>query len=346
MKESYLYENLKDKKVQCKTCSHGCIIAPEGFGICGVRKNVDGSLYALNYERAISLSIDPIEKKPYFHFLPGTHSLSVATVGCNLRCGNCQNWQISQLVKTDKAMLELGQSLTSQEIVDEALKNKCPSISYTYTEPTIFLEYALDTMKLAKERKIKNSWVTNGFMSDDALDLIAPYLDAANVDIKSFDDDFYGRVCGAKLYPILKNLKRMKKLGIWIEITTLVIPKFSDEEKMLGKIAKFIVEELGCGTPWHLNAFSAEISWKMQDAQDTTVQKINNAYEIGKRAGLKYVYTGNIPGNSRENTYCSNCGEIAIKRIGYSVDRMDRNGKCKNCGAGVDLFSESYSSNI
>ncbi len=338
MKESYLYKKLKDKKVQCRTCAHRCFISPEKFGICGVRKNIDGILYALNYGRAISLSIDPIEKKPYFHFLPGSHSLSIATVGCNLSCGNCQNWQISQVVKKDESMLDIGQNINPEEIVAEAIRSECPSISYTYTEPTIFLEYALDTMKLAREKKIKNSWVTNGFMSNETLDLISSYLDAANVDIKSFDDGFYRKVCGAELSPILENIKKMKTLGIWIEITTLVIPTLSDSDKMLEKIARFIVEELGDGTPWHVSAFSGEISWKMQNIPDTSAKSVNKAYEIGKEAGLKYVYTGNVLGSSHENTYCPNCGEIAVRRIGYSVDRMDLEGKCKKCGESVNLI--------
>ncbi len=337
MKESYLYKKLENNKVQCSTCSHRCFIAPENFGICGVRKNIDGKLYALNYERLISESIDPIEKKPLFHFLPGTHSLSLATVGCNFRCGNCQNWQISQLVKTDKSLLEIGQKLSPKEIVDNAIKNKCQSIAYTYTEPTIFLEYALDTMKLAKKKGIKNVWITNGFMSNETLNMIAPYLDAMNVDLKSFDDEFYKTYCGARVGPILENLKQIKKLGIWNEVTTLIIPNLSDNEKMLENIAKFIFNELGSGTPWHVTAFSGAISWKMRDIPDTSVEIIHKAYKIGKKTGLKYVYAGNIPGNSKENTYCPKCNELAIERIGFYIKRFDKKGKCAKCGESLDI---------
>jgi pyruvate formate lyase activating enzyme len=297
MRESYLYKKLENKKVQCQTCAHKCIVAENNFGICGVRKNIDGKLYALNYGKAISESIDPIEKKPLFHFLPGTNSLSIATVGCNLRCGNCQNWQISQLVKTDKSFLEMGENLSPEKIVADAIKNKCPSIAYTYTEPTIFfifLEYALDTMKLAKEKNIKNIWVTNGFMSNETLALITPYLDAANVDLKSFDDEFYKTHCGAKVGPVLENLEKIKKAGIWLEVTTLIIPTLTDDKKMLENIAKFIFDKLGNETPWHVSAFSGAISYKMQNIPDTPVEKIYQAREIGKKAGLKYVYTGNI----------------------------------------------------
>jgi len=338
MKESYLYRKLENNKVQCNTCSQRCIITPEKFGICGVRKNINGKLYALNYEKLISESIDPIEKKPLFHFLPGTHSLSIATVGCNFRCDNCQNWQISQLVKTDKSMLEVGQNMSPEEVVKDAIKNKCQSIAYTYTEPTIFLEYALDTMKLAKKEGIKNIWITNGFMSSETLDLIAPYLDAINIDLKSFDDKFYKTYCGAKIDIVLENLKKIKKLGIWNEVTTLLIPTLSDNEKMLGHIAKFIFNELGSKTPWHVTAFSGALSWKMQNISDTSIEKINKAYNIGKQVGLKYVYAGNILGNSKENTYCPKCNELGIERIGFYIKRFDKNGKCAKCGENLDII--------
>jgi pyruvate formate lyase activating enzyme len=338
MKESYSYEQLEDKRVHCSTCAQRCFILPEKFGFCSVRKNIDGKLYALNYGKVISKSIDPIEKKPLFHFLPGTTSLSFASVGCNLRCGNCQNWQISQTVKSDRTMLEAGDEMMPEEIVNSALKNSCPSISYTYTEPTIFLEFALDVMKISHRRNIKNVWVSNGFMTDETLDLIIPYLDAINVDIKSFDDNFYGKYCGAKVGPVLENCKRLKKSGAWIEITTLIIPELSDNEEMLEKIAKFIFEELGSDTPWHLSAFSGAASWKMRGIPDTTADKIHRAYDIGKKAGLKYVYAGNMPGDMRENTYCPHCGELNIERSGYNIKRLDKKGKCRNCGEDLGLI--------
>ncbi|MCK4919136.1 MAG: AmmeMemoRadiSam system radical SAM enzyme [Candidatus Pacebacteria bacterium] len=338
-KESYLYKKLENNKVQCSTCSHRCFILPEKYGICGVRKNINGKLYALNYGKAISSNIDPIEKKPLFHFLPKTNSFSIATVGCNLRCGNCQNWQISQLVKTDKNLLRIGQELTPKDIVQRAIENKCQSISYTYTEPTIFLEYALDTMKIAKKAGIKNIWVTNGFMSIETLKLIKPYLDAVNVDIKSFDDKFYIDICGAKVNPILENLKWMKKNKIWIETTTLIIPNFSDDEKMLKNIAKFIFKELGSETPWHISAFSGAISYKMQDIPNTPLQTIQKAYKIGKKSGLKYVYGGNISGTSMKNTYCPKCNELAIERVGFYVKKLDKQGKCAKCGKNLNIIS-------
>jgi len=338
MKESYLYRRLENNKVQCSTCSHRCFILPEEYGICGVRKNINGKLYALNYGKSISNSIDPIEKKPLFHFLPGTNSFSIATVGCNLRCDNCQNWQISQLVKTDKSLLGMGIDLSPSEIVNNAIKNKCQSISYTYTEPTIFLEYAFDTMKIAKKAGIKNVWVTNGFMSVETLKLIRPYLDAVNVDIKSFDDKFYKDVCGAKVNPILENLKWMKKNNIWIEITTLVVPGFSDDENMLENIAKFIFTELDNKIPWHISAFSGAISYNMQSVPDTPLPIIKMAYKIGKKSGLKYIYGGNVSGTSMENTYCPKCNELVIERIGCLIKRYDVDRKCEKCGEKLDII--------
>jgi len=338
MLESYLYKKLEDKKTQCLTCTHRCVIAKNNFGICGVRKNIDGKLYAVNYGGAVALNIDPIEKKPLFHFLPGTLSVSFATAGCNFRCDNCQNWQISQGPKINKDFKDWGEKVSPAEIVKVAKNNNCPSIAYTYTEPTIFLEYALDTMELAKKEGIKNVWVSNGFMSSEALKMIAPYLDAINVDLKSFDNGFYQKHLGGRVEPILENLKAIKKLGIWLEVTTLIIPTLSDDLKMLEKIACFISKELGNDTPWHISAFSGFISWKLQRFPDNSVDIIHRAYEIGKKAGLKYVYAGNVPGNSAENTYCPKCGEIMIKRIGYQIERFDREGKCKECGEDLDII--------
>ncbi|MDD5489184.1 MAG: AmmeMemoRadiSam system radical SAM enzyme [Candidatus Moranbacteria bacterium] len=298
MKESFLYQKLENENVQCKTCSHFCVIAPGKRGICGVRENIGGKLFFLAYGRAIAANIDPVEKKPLYHFLPGTSTFSIATVGCNLLCGNCQNWQISQFPKsamTTREMIEKsGESLPPEEIVGLAKKFGCPSISYTYTEPTIFLEYALDTMKLAREAGLKNIWVSNGFMSKDALKLAMPYLDAINIDIKSFDDKFYRENCGARLTPVLENCKEVVKNKIWLETTTLLIPTLSDDEKMLEKIARFIKNELGDSVPWHVSAFSGAISWKLQGLPETPIAKVEKAVEIGKKIGLKNVYAGNI----------------------------------------------------
>ncbi len=337
MKESYLYRKLKQERVQCSTCAHYCVLDRGEYGRCGVRKNKQGELYALNYENCVALSSDPVEKKPLFHFLPGTSTLSMATVGCNFRCDNCQNWHISQGPKINKGSVP-GQKITSLEIVEKALEKDVPSLSYTYTEPTIFLEYALDTMKLAHERGLKNIWVTNGFLSKESFDLVAPFLDAVNVDLKSFDNDFYVDHCGARLQPVLETLKRIKTADIWLEVTTLVIPTLSDDLEMLSQIARFINQKLGSETPWHLSRFSGVISWKLKNLPDTSVQTLKKAHEIGKSQGLKYVYTGNLPGMETEDTFCPRCGEKIIDRSGYRVQRKDKSGKCAQCGQKIKII--------
>jgi len=292
MKEALLYRKLGDKKVQCQNCAHYCTVLPGKRGICGVRENVDGKLYALNYGKLIACQIDPIEKKPLYHFLPRTYSLSIAAAGCNFACQNCQNWQISQ---TPKLKNSFGVKETApQTVVELALKNSLPSISYTYTEPAIFSEYALDVMKLAGIRGIKNVWVSNGFWSKELFDMVSPYLDAANIDLKSFDDDFYKKICQGRLQPVLDILKKLKKKKIWVEITTLVLPGLNDQEKTFKEIAGFIKKELGAETPWHVSRFFNDVSWQLKDLPDTPTKTIEKAYQIGKKAGLKHVYAGNM----------------------------------------------------
>lgn len=336
MKEAYLYKKLSQKKIQCRNCAHYCLILAGKRGKCGVRENIDGKLYALNYQKAIALNVDPIEKKPFYHFLPGTFSLSFATVGCNFTCKNCQNWDISQSFKEKKEIP--GDIIPPQKIVEVAIKNKLPSISYTYTEPTIFIEYALETMKLAKKEGIKNVWVSNGFMSRESVKLIVPYLDADNIDLKSFSDKFYRENCGGRLKPVLETAKFLKKSGVWIEITTLVIPGLNDDDENFKKIADWICQNLGSETPWHVSQFCGQISWKLQNVPDTPVKTLEKAIDIGKRLGLKYVYIGNIPGHRLENTYCPKCGNLVISRINYFVCRYDKDGKCAKCGKNINLI--------
>jgi len=336
MKEGYLYKKLRDKKAQCQTCAHYCVIKNGERGICGARENKNGKIYSLVYEKPCAINIDPIEKKPFFHFLPGTKSLSIATVGCNFSCQNCQNWAISQMPKISDKII--GDQIFPAEIVKLALKNNLSSISYTYTEPTIFLEYALDIMKLAKKAGLKNNWVTNGFLSKEALELVAQWLDAANVDLKGFTEDFYKKYCGGRLQPVLDTLKRMKEKNIWVEITTLIIPTLNDSEKVFHDIAKFIKNELGLETPWHVSQFCGAISWKLQHLPDTPIETLKKAYEIGKKVGLKYVYTGNVPGLESEDTFCPKCNALVINRNGYIIKRYDKNGKCPKCGENINLI--------
>jgi len=296
VKEALLYETIDGKKTRCNACNHRCIITENKRGICGVRENRDGKLYSLVYGKIIAEHIDPIEKKPLYHFMPGTFSLSIATVGCNFRCLHCQNADISQQIKNQKSKIKnqnfLGEDKTPEQIIQDALDNKCPSISYTYTEPTIFVEYALDCMKLAKGEELRNVWVSNGYMTKETLDLVDEYLDAVNIDLKAFSEEFYQNICGARLKPILENLIDIKKRRIWLEVTTLIIPGKNDSEKELKQIAEFIKKELGDDTPWHVSRFFPY--YKMKDAPPTPVEKIYEAVEIGKKAGLRYVYPGNV----------------------------------------------------
>ena len=332
-KEAILYQKLEGGKVRCKLCNHACII-PEGKrGICGVRENIGGKLYSLVYEKAISACIDPIEKKPFYHFLPGSKSFSIATIGCNFRCKHCQNWEISQAGKKDGKII--GETLKIRDIVREALATGCKSISYTYTEPTIFMEYALDTASLAKENGLRNVFVTNGYMSLEAIDLMTGLIDAANVDLKAFSDKFYREICSARLEPVLESIKYMKRKGIWIEITTLIIPTLNDSKNELREIAEFIASEVGKETPWHVTRFHPD--YQLLDLPPTDFETLQMARDIGLDSGLKYVYAGNVPPGEWDNTYCPNCGYLLIERDIFTIKRNSmKDGKCPSCGYKVE----------
>ncbi|MFA6594366.1 MAG: AmmeMemoRadiSam system radical SAM enzyme [Candidatus Buchananbacteria bacterium] len=289
LKEAQFYEILDAGRVKCRLCCHYCIIAPDRFGHCGVRRNIDGRLYTYTYGRPVAVNIDPIEKKPLRQFLPGTMTYSLGTFGCNFHCANCQNYDISQVGGAEETLL-VPPLIAPEQIVTQAIENNCPSISYTYSEPTIFAEYALDIMKLARERGLKNIWVSNGFMSPECRREIVPYLDAANIDLKSFDPEFYLKVCQAKLEPVLENLQAVKAAGVHLEITTLIVPTLSDEERMLKDLAGFIVQELGAETPWHLLRFSPEAAWKLKQLPATAQEAIAKAKNLGVLAGLKNIY--------------------------------------------------------
>lgn len=330
MKEALLYERIEDKSVHCYLCSHHCKIAQAQYGFCGVRRNVDGRLYTHAYGRVVAAHIDPIEKKPLYHFLPGSASFSVATIGCNFRCGFCQNWQISQASFKDEPLS--GQDLSPAQIAALAVKHKCKSISYTYTEPTIFFEYALETAKLAKEKGLANVFVTNGYMTAECIRMIRPHLDAANIDLKFFKDDAYKRICSARLAPVLDSIKLMHDLGIWVEITTLVVPGQNDSPQHLAGIAGFIFG-IDKNIPWHISGFHPD--YKFDKYSATPESSLEAGREIGLSAGLKFVYLGNVSG-SGSDTYCPACGRPLIRREIFSVLEYNiKGGKCASCGAEI-----------
>jgi pyruvate formate lyase activating enzyme len=340
--EALLYDKLEDQKVQCHLCHHHCVIKPGRRGICHVRDNQSGTLHTLVYGQLIAQNADPIEKKPLFHLKPASRAYSVATVGCNFRCRFCQNADIAQMPADRNGMI-MGHSATPQAVVRDAVERHCASIAYTYTEPTIFFEFALATARLAHDQGLKNVMVTNGYMTLAALEMIAPYLDAANVDLKSFRNDFYKTQCGARLAGVLETLAAMKSRGIWVEVTTLLIPGLNDGEDELRDLAKFLVDSLGPETPWHVSRFHP--TYHLMDRPVTPVETIFKARQIGIDAGLRYVYTGNIAGEGGEDTFCHQCGMQLVQRRGLLVLRNRvRSAACPACNAvidGIDMSPES-----
>ncbi len=336
IKEAMLYRSNPEQQVSCFLCNHRCTIVDQKFGICGVRQNKEGKLYTHVYGEVIAAHVDPIEKKPLYHFLPGTTSFSMATIGCNFRCPFCQNWQISQSSKREKSGFA-GQKLLPEEVVHGAKNHACQSISYTYTEPTIFFEYAYDTAALANKEGLANIFVTNGYMSPEALETIKPYLNACNVDLKSFREEFYKEMCQSHLQPVLDSIRLMKKLDIWVEVTTLVVPDVNDGEEELTQIARFIAET-DPNIPWHISRFHPD--YKYTDSHATSRETLHKACSIGKREGLRYIYIGNLPGES-ENTICPSCQKTLIRRQGFYIsDYKLRDSVCSFCGediAGVFL---------
>ncbi|MCG6907533.1 MAG: AmmeMemoRadiSam system radical SAM enzyme [Desulfobacteraceae bacterium] len=332
MHPARFFDKLRDDKVKCHLCAHECTIDPGRRGICGVRENRSGTLYSLVYGRLIANNADPIEKKPLYHFLPGTRSFSIATVGCNFRCQHCQNYDISQYPRRHDNEIA-GEPMAPEEVVAHAQASASASIAYTYTEPTIFAEFCYDTALLAREKGLRNVFVSNGFMTEASASVMAEVLDGDNIDLKSFSDDFYRKVCKARLKPVLETIARMKSLGVWVEVTTLVIPGLNDSDAELRDIAQFL-HATGPETPWHVTAFYP--TYKMRDRPPTPLETLRRARQIGMEAGLRHVYTGNIPGDPGENTYCPACSELLIARRGFTV-RQNRltDGACPTCGARI-----------
>ena len=327
-----LYDQLDDQSVQCRLCAHRCIIRNGRVGLCRVRENREGELYTHVYGNLISQAVDPIEKKPLYHFLPGSKAYSIATPGCNFRCEWCQNWQISQF--PEGSQLSGLEVVPPKAIVTEAKRYGCESIAYTYTEPTIFFEYVRDVALIAQREGIQNILVTNGFMTPEMLALAEPLIDAANVDIKAFRDETYRRLMGGRLDPVLESCRWMKEAGIWLEITTLIIPGINDDAEELGALADFIVTELGPDTPWHLSRFYPQ--YRMKDRMPTNENILQEALAIGKAAGLDYIYLGNVGGVAE--TVCKQCRRPLIRRYGYATQVVDLNnqGQCKYCGTPLD----------
>ncbi|MBN2830706.1 MAG: AmmeMemoRadiSam system radical SAM enzyme [Candidatus Omnitrophica bacterium] len=327
MKEAIFYEKLDAEKIRCYLCAHECLIKDGSFGICSVRQNFKGVLYTYAYGNVVAANIDPIEKKPLYHFMPGSKSFSIAAAGCNFKCGFCQNWEISQKESKGGSLLEEDE-FSAQDLVDEALRCNCQSISYTYTEPTIFFEYASDTAKLAKEHSLRNIFVTNGYMSKECLKEASLYLDAANVDLKFFKDASYKKFCSASLEPVLASIRLMKELGIWVEVTTLIIPGVNDSEGELGEIADFILS-VDKNMPWHVSRFHPD--YKFSNYPVTPEETLKKAQEIGKRRGLKFVYAGNVLGWGND-TLCPYCHKLLIKRDSFRILEYNlKEGKCIYC---------------
>ena len=327
-------------RVHCFLCAHHCRIVPGERGLCGVRENRDGVLYTLVYGRAVSLAVDPIEKKPLFHYLPGSTSLSLATVGCNFACDFCQNSDISQMPRGGGHIT--GRAVSPEQVVEAALSAGCASISYTYTEPTVFYEYARDCARLATRAGLKNVFVTNGYMTADTLRDIDGDLHAANVDLKSFSDDFYRALVGARLKPVLDTIKRLWAMGVWVEVTTLLIPGRNDGESELRSLAAFLAS-VSPDIPWHVSRFYP--AYRRLDTPPTPVGSVERALLLGREAGLNYVYGGNVAGHRSESTICPACGDPLIERQGFRLLRNGiTEGRCPRCGREIAVYPKEVRS--
>jgi pyruvate formate lyase activating enzyme len=332
-RQALLWESISGKNVKCSVCPRRCTIAPGKRGFCRVRENRDGTLYTLVYGLLTALAVDPIEKKPLFNFWPGSSSLSISTVSCNFRCPWCQNWSISQTspeeVVTDEKK--------SEEIVRLARRYGCKSISYTYNEPTIWFEYVLETSRAAKEQGILNVLVTNGYITKEAVDALAPYVDAANVDVKGFTEEFYQEYCMGSLKDVLAATEHMHGKGMHVETTNLIIPKLNDSFDDIKKMCEWHKETLGVDTPIHFSRFYPQ--YKMTDIPVTPVETLISARKVAKETGLNYVYIGNVPGEEGENTYCPNCGNLLVRRIGFDIStwNLSQANRCSRCNTEIAI---------
>jgi pyruvate formate lyase activating enzyme len=336
-KDARFWKGVGNKKVQCSLCSHNCKIDEGMFGICGVRKNENGKLYALIYGSCSSMAADPIEKKPLYHFYPGTNVFSLGTVGCNFKCKHCQNSSISMAMPNCSCIKEI----TPEQTIELAREYACQGIAWTYNEPTIWHEFSFDSAKLAKKAGLYSVYVSNGYINEDPLREISPFLDAMNVDVKAFNDDFYKKVCKARLEPVLKTCELAKELDIHLEVTYLVIPSYNDSVDEVRQFCRWVVEKLGSSTPVHFSRFHPD--YNMTDVPVTPIETLLKIYDIAKESGILYPYLGNVPRGEYENTICPNCGNICIERCGYSVSLNGiRDGKCVKCGTSISIVTDKH----
>ena len=339
--KAILWDKLDGNKVKCRLCPHGCELKPGRTGICLGRRNDGGELLSTCYYDVCSAAVDPVEKKPLFHFMPGSKVMSIATPGCNLQCDFCQNWQISR-PNLDTLPLGRGHTLNPEQVVNSAESNRCTAIAYTYTEPTIYMELAADCGKLAHESGLKNIFVSNGFMTAEAAEYAAGFVDGANIDLKSITNSFYKTYCKASIGPVLETLKYFAKSeGIWLEVTTLVIPGLNDSRAELTEIAEFIANDLGVDVPWHISRFHP--CYLCTDRGATDIETLKKAYQIANDVGLRYAYVGNLPGSGMESSYCPDCGQVVIGRKGYQLDQYNiLSGACMGCGAKIEGIFENF----
>jgi pyruvate formate lyase activating enzyme len=330
-KEAKFWKQLENKKVQCLLCPHKCKVNDKRRGVCGVRENIDGKLYTLIYGSYSSIAVDPIEKKPLYHFYPGSNALSFGTIGCNLRCLHCQNYTISRVLPEEAFLREV----TPDEVVELAKNYDCEGVAWTYNEPAIWHEFTYDASKEIKKEGLYTVYVSNGYINEDPFREIAKYLDAINIDVKAFHEEFYKKICSARLEPVLETCVLAKELGIHLEITYLVIPTYNDSLDEIRSFCRWVLDNLGDKVPLHFSRFHPD--YKMVDVPPTSVETLINAYNLAKEQGIKYVYLGNVPHGEYENTYCPSCGELLIERYIFTAKIVSpiKNGKCPKCGTTI-----------
>lgn len=324
--EASFYEKLPNRKIKCQLCPKECVIDDRERGYCGVRENSDGIYYTLVHSKPCSIAPDPIEKKPFFHFLPGTLAFSTATVGCNMDCKYCQNWQISQIRPEQSRNYDI----TPEQMVELAKEYDCPSIAYTYSEPVIFYEYMLDTAKVGQKQGVRNVMISNGYILPKPMQELLPYLDAVKIDLKAYTEKFYKEICDGELKPVLDAIKQIHKDGTWLEIVYLVVPTLNDSETELRGLSTWIYNEIGPDVPLHFSRFHPQ--YKLKNLPSTPVKTLQTAADIASDCGIKFVYIGNVAGDKRESTYCPECGKLLIRRVGYTILQHNiKNGKCNSC---------------